>query len=775
MKINQAFIQGGQAWSAPTVLLKRGVINMARIEGNRFDNTLVGTPNRDSIFGFGGNDRLFGKQGNDTLIGGVGNDTLNGGSGSDTLRGGAGNDLLWGGFGSVGRIDTLTGGAGRDQFIVGLPAQVIYDDGNSATAGTRDYALITDFSANEDVIQLRGSRRNYRLGASPSGLPQGTAIYLNQPSNQPDELIGIVQGSSGLSLDRDYFRFRFEFNLADLNGSNGFVLNGIDAGDYSGYSVSSAGDVNGDGFDDLIIGAPGADPSGRPKAGESYVVFGKAGGFNASLNLANLNGNNGFVLQGVNQYDFSGASVSSAGDVNGDGFDDLIIGAPNTYYSRYEGGPGQSYVVFGKAGGFPASFNLSSLNGRNGFVFGSFDSSYDRSSRSVSSAGDVNGDGFDDLIIGNPGGNRSYVVFGKAGGFPANFDLANLNGRNGFVLEGVGAGRYNDSGRSVSSAGDVNGDGFDDLIVGALQFYSNYGAGESYVVFGKAGGFPANFDLANLNGRNGFVLKGIDERDNLGDSVSSAGDVNGDGFDDLIVGDSSADPNGQSGAGESYVVFGKAGGFGASFDLANLNGRNGFVINGIDTYNASGGSVSSAGDINGDGFDDLLIGAVGAGPENEYGFGNRAGESYVVFGRRDFTAQVSSAGRLSNDALTGTAESAILGDVANDPLISGGTNTFRVEGRGLNLDLAALSHKQSEFDRIDLTGTGNNSLALAVQDLSGTSNPLIVSGNRGDSVTSTEQGWLLDGTTTLEGIEYNRYTAGTAGLLVEATLSQTLT
>ena len=459
-------------------------------------------------------------------------------------------------------------------------------------------------------------------------------------------------------------------SLADLDPTIGFRLDGESARGHGHYSVSSAGDFNGDGYDDIIIGTRDAEPNGIRNSGSTYIVYGKVNGFDTNINLGNLAASDGFRIDGENKGDWSGWSVSSAGDFNGDGYDDIIIGAPNA--DPNGGDDGSTYVVFGKAdgsNGLNGTIELSELDGSDGFRIDG-ENGGDWSGWSVSSAGDINGDGYDDIIIGAFGAepNRgnydqfykfynsgsTYVVFGKESGFSRTIELSELDGSDGFRIDGENRGDW--SGYSVSSAGDINGDGYDDIIIGARHPDPNGPqSGSSYIVFGKEGGFNRTIELSELDGDDGFRLVGENAGDYSGSSVSSAGDINGDGYDDIIIGAWGADPNGSS-SGSSYIVFGKESGFNRAIELSELNGRDGFRLDGENADDVSGVSVTSAGDFNGDGYDDIIIGAPDADPN-----GGPSGSSYVVFGKASsFNATIN-----LSDIATGNGRDGVRIDGAN--------------------------------------------------------------------------------------------------------------
>ena len=592
--------------------------------------------------------------------------------------------------------------------------------------------------------------------------------------------------------------------LSVLDGTNGFTLFGIDPLDRSGRSVSSAGDVNGDGYDDLIIGAPGADPGGKDSAGETYVVYGGASApdTDGMLDLSALDGTNGFTLTGIDRFDASGASVSSAGDVNGDGYDDLIIGArgadPNGDRS------GETYVVYGgvSAPGAGGVLDLSALDGTNGYTLTGIDAR-DESGFSVSSAGDVNGDGYDDLIIGAHRGTRSagetYVVYGGASapGMNGVLALSALDGINGFTLTGIDP--RDNSGFSVSSAGDVNGDGYGDLIIGAPG--ADQGrkslAGESYVVYGGAG-TDRVFELSALDGTNGFTLTGIGRFNASGASVSSAGDVNGDGYDDLIIGARGADQVRKYSAGETHVVYGGASAPGTDgvLALSALDGASGFTLNGIDWGDSSGVSVSSAGDVNGDGYGDLIIGAPGADPNGRYRY-RYSGETYVVYGGATGTESivpVTAEGTASADNFTGNAGADSFTEIAADDVVRGGAgddrisvtsvdfayvsggtgrDTLALAGPGLSLDLTgAGAAGVDSVELVDLSGTGADRLvldALAVFDLTEERDGGIATLDvRGDADDTVElRGFIFSSTETGDGMSHDVYRAGNAEVRVQ--------
>lgn len=448
----------------------------------------------------------------------------------------------------------------------------------------------------------------------------------------------------------------------DIDGPKGFRLVGgpiFAIGD--GRSVASAGDLNGDGIDDLVIGFPRTfNPGFTSFEGDAYVVFGRAGAesFGDTVDLDALGGTDGFRLKGVSSSGYLGSSVAAAGDVNGDGIDDLIIGA------RDFAGRGRAYVVFGTRDGVPAEFDLENLNGENGFtVLGGFSQAF---GTAVAGIGDFNADGVDDIAIGDPQivgfappSGSSFgtvsVLFGRAvGGFDAEIFQDDLDGLNGIVFRNTTSAQ--EAGSAISSAGDFNGDGVADFVVGAPSGgLVVYEGGAAQILFGAPTGAPppATAPLFLSMGEfGGPVIRNFDALNNgdpstarAGVSVAGGGDINGDGFDDVIVGapgETTGDPGFFSDIqhGAAIVFFGgpdrqMINDVNLVFapDLLQLDGVTAMRINGEVGFDRLGHAVAIAGDVNGDGLDDLLIGALQASPDGSMAGSDGDGAVYVIFGR----------------------------------------------------------------------------------------------------------------------------------------------
>ncbi len=344
-----------------------------------------------------------------------------------------------------------------------------------------------------------------------------------------------------------------------------------------GFSVATAGDVNGDGYSDIIVGAAYYD-NGETDEGKAFVYHGSASGLSA---------NPAWTAEADQADAEFGCSVATAGDVNGDGFSDVIVGA-RTYDNGQERG-GMAFVYHGSSAGLSSSPDWTAQGNQVDAWFGC----------SVSTAGDVNGDGFSDIIVGMPLYENGQVAEGAA--FVYHGSPSGLSADPAWIAESnkISA----EFGESVATAGDVNGDGFSDVIVGSALI-----KGKAFVYHGSALGLSTNAD---------WIAEGDQTSAQFGKHVAAAGDVNGDGYGDVIVG-AQVYSNGHDAEGKAFVYHGSASG---------LSAVPAWTAEGDQDHAYFGGSVGSAGDINGDGYCDVIVGA------KAYDNGQRSeGAVFVYYG-----------------------------------------------------------------------------------------------------------------------------------------------
>ena len=333
-----------------------------------------------------------------------------------------------------------------------------------------------------------------------------------------------------------------------------------------GISVGTAGDVNADGYSDVIVGALYYD-NGESNEGRAFVYHGSATGLSATA---------GWTAESNQAGANFGLSVGTAGDVNGDGYSDVIVGA--LFYDNGESNEGRAFVYHGSAAGLSATAGWTAESDQASALFGG----------RVGTAGDVNGDGYSDVIVGaylydngESDEGRAFVYHGSTTG---------LSAAAGWTAESDQSGaRF---GISVGTAGDVNGDGYSEVIVGANAYDSGEtDEGRAFMYYGSATG---------LSAAAGWTAESDQAFASFGHSVGTAGDVNGDGYSDVIVGARSYD-NGETAEGRAFVYQGSSTGL--------TTGSADWTAEGDQFFAIFGRSVGTAGDVNGDGYSDVIVGA----------------------------------------------------------------------------------------------------------------------------------------------------------------------
>lgn len=657
----------------------------------------------------------------------------------------------------------------------------------------------------DDGTQTAFGIAGARLGWSVAGLGDingdGYEDYAAGAPGLGNGVVYVFWGKPGATLP--------VVNLGAFAATDGFRLTGVAAGDNLGESLGGAGDLNGDGYDDIFVMAPGNDTGGTDR-GAAYVIWGRAGATRSDVNLATLatdfdtHNSAGFVIRASENsqrlgdaatlFQTNGQAIASGGDFNGDGVHDLVIG--HRFSDAGGADSGQAFVIFGKRGATRHAIKLDSL-GADGFRISGASAGW-LLGQGVRFVGDTNGDGYDDVAIGAIWNDENsfqagkvYVLLGGPGPLYPDVNVTLLDGFNGYALFTGFA--ENVLGHSVA-AGDSNGDGLVDLLISSNG--SDTGGltenGLANLVYGSNTSAPyADVDVDGLGTGTGYRILGDTSGNFFSHSLDSAGDFDGDGLDDLLIA-TYLDDESAFDAGAAWLILGANGDARSDVDTATLTSLDGFKILGAvvsDHFAAS----TSHGDFNGDGYSDLLMGA----PLADRGVAE-SGDAIVILGR-DFQLLVS-------DSLTGDADvNHLVGTDGDDSIVGGGgadtvstgagddrievpdlafqrvnggrgTDTLVFNSSGNALDLSMLlPEKINGIEVIDLGDQGNslNVSKTGLLALSTETNRLVVRGGSADVVTvAADEVWLSTGSTVIDGATFNTYIENGAVLYVQDSISQ---